>query len=81
MGWLAATVIDVNALLETALAAIVAGVGVTLTFSLAILGSIRLAEASRQRSPLEAALYGALALLGFAATVAAIAFGVIVMAS
>ena len=43
-----ATIVDSQALLETAVAALAAGVGVALTFSLAILGTARYAEASRE---------------------------------
>ena len=45
--WMLATVVDTEALLKTVAAAFVAGVGVTLIFSLAILGAARFAELSR----------------------------------
>jgi hypothetical protein len=78
---LLATVIETQALLETCLAALVAGVGVALTFSLAILGTTRFSEAQRDGHRLEAAAFATLGVLGFAATGAAIAFGIIVVAS
>lgn len=78
---LLATVIDTKALLETCLAALVAGVGVALTFSLAILGFTRFAESSRGQRSVQAAAFAALGIVGFAVTGAAIAFGIIVMAS
>ena len=74
-----ATLVDTKALWETVVAAFVAGVGTTVVFSFAILGIARLAEASRQGRSVEAALFGALAILGMLATAAAIVFGVIVM--
>ena len=76
-----ATVVDTEALLETCLAAFVAGVGVAFTFSLAILGSTRFAEASRDGRRLQSAAFATVALLGLLATGAAIAGGIIVMTS
>lgn len=76
-----ATIVDTQALLETILAALAGGVGVALTFSLAILGSTRLAEASRAGHRWEAAFFGALAFFGLVASIAAIAFGILVMTS
>ena len=46
-----------------------------IAFSFAILGAARFAEANREGRGLEAALFGALALLGLLATAAAIVFG------
>jgi len=74
-----ATVVDTNALWQTVLAAFVAGVGTTLVFSLAILGAVRFADASREGRSLEAAIFATLGVLGLVATAAAIIFGVIVM--
>jgi hypothetical protein len=76
-----ATIVDTSALLQTIGAAFVAGVGVAFTFSLAILGAARVAEASRQGHTLHAFAFGALALLGLAASLIAIAFGIVVMTS
>ena len=76
---LIATVVDTQALLQTCAAALVAGVGVALTFSLAILGAARFSEASREQQGVQAAAFAALALIGLVATAAAIAFGIIVM--
>jgi hypothetical protein len=74
-----ATIVDTDALWQTIAAALVAGIGTTLVFSLAILGVARFAEASRDGRSLVSALFAGLALLGLLATAAAIAFGVIVM--
>ena len=76
-----ATIVDTQALLETIAASLAAGVGVTFTFSLAILGFARFADASRQGHRGEATLFASLALVGLAASLAAIAAGVIVVAS
>jgi hypothetical protein len=67
-------------LLEVIWVSLVAGVFVTLTFSLVVAGSARSAEARRtgQGSGL---LWGGLALLAFAAFAAAVVFGVHIMLS
>jgi hypothetical protein len=76
-----ATIVDTDALWETVVGATVAGIGTTFVFSLAILGAARFTEANRDGRTLEAGLFGALAVLGLAATGAAIVIGVIVMTS
>ena len=74
-----ATVVDTGSLLKTVAAAFVAGVGVTLIYSLAILGAARSAELSRDGRPLAAASFGALAVVALAAATAAVTIGIIVM--
>jgi len=76
-----ATIVDTKALWETVVAAFAAGVGTTIVFSLAILGATRFAEANREGRGGVAAMFGALAVLGLAATIAAIVIGVVVMTS
>jgi hypothetical protein len=76
-----ATVVDTQALLKTIAAALIAGAGVTLIFSLAILGAARFADMSRDGRPAAAAAFGALALVALAAAAAAITIGIIVMTS
>lgn len=78
---LLATIVDWGALGETVIAALAAGVGVAFTFSIAIYGAARLAEASREGHRGEVALFGALAALGLATSLVAIAFGIAVMTS
>ena len=75
-----ATLVDTGALLRTVAAAFVAGVGVTLIFSLAILGATRFAEMNRDGRPVAAVSFGALAIVALAAATAAVTFGIIVMA-
>ena len=60
-------------------AAPVAGVGVTLLFSLGIYGSTKAAEAGRNKSGGNATLFVALAALGFLGVAAAIVVGVYVI--
>ncbi|MEK6272538.1 MAG: hypothetical protein AABM42_07815 [Actinomycetota bacterium] len=74
-----ATVVDTGALLKTVAAAFVAGVGVTLVFSLAILGAARFADLSRDGRRFAAASFGALAIVALAAAAAAVTIGIIVM--
>jgi hypothetical protein len=74
-----ATIVDTHALLQTVIAAFVAGVGATVIVSLAILGAVRFEDANREGRSLEATLFGALAVLGILATLAAAVTAVIVM--
>lgn len=74
-----ASVVDTQELLETVVYAAVAGIGITLIFSLGIYGSTRFADYSRDGRRLEAGLAGALAILAVLATVATLIGGIIVM--
>jgi hypothetical protein len=76
-----ATVVETKELLETVIASLVAGVGVTATFSFLILGAARFAEHRRDERPVAAAAFGALATVSFLATVAVIVLGMFVMLS
>src|SRR5207244_7697500 len=76
-----ATVVDTGALLRTVAAALVAGVGVTLMFSLAILGATRFAEMNGDGRPVAAASFGALAIVGPVAAAARGPSGVVCRAS
>jgi hypothetical protein len=74
-----ATIVDTQALLRTVVAAFVAGVGVTMIFSLAILGAARFADLSRDGRTAAAVAFGALAILALAAVATAVTIGIIVM--
>jgi hypothetical protein len=74
-----AEIVDWEALLDTGLAAFIAGVGVAFTFSLAILGASRFIEASREQRTLEAGAFALLGVVGLLATAGAITAGIIVM--
>ena len=74
-----ATVVETKDLLETVLYASVAGIGLTLIFSLAIYGATRYADLSRDERPLAAAAAAVLAALALAATVASVVVGIVVM--
>jgi hypothetical protein len=74
-----AVVVETKELLETVAASLVAGVGVTVVFSIGIWGVARFADLSRAERPLAAGAAAALAALAALATVATVVFGVIVM--
>jgi hypothetical protein len=74
-----ATVINVDALLQVAAASLIAGVGLTTSFSFAILGLTRFVDMRRDGRPIEAGVYATVATLGLLVWVGGIVFGVIVM--
>ncbi len=74
-----ATIVDTEALLKTIVAAFIAGVGVTLIFSLAILGASRFADLSRDGRSAGAIAFGTLAVVALLAALVAVAVGIIVM--
>lgn len=76
-----ATVIETKELIETVLASVVAGVGVTAVFSTAIWGGARFVDFSRDGRPVAAAAAAAVAVLALGATLAAVVFGIVVMTS
>jgi hypothetical protein len=74
-----ATVVDWETIGEVVGYALLSGVGLSLAFSLAILGATRFADMRRDERDLEAAAFGVLGLVGFAATIAALVLGIVVM--
>lgn len=74
-----AAIVDADQLLEVVWVSLVAGVGVTIAFSLVILGGARSDEARRTGRAGAATVYAALAALAFAAFAAAVVIGVIIM--
>jgi hypothetical protein len=74
-----ATVVETKALLDTVLASLVAGIGVTTVFAILIFGVTRSADRVRDERPLAAAAAGGLAVLAFAVVTSAIVLGIIVM--
>lgn len=74
-----AVVVETKQLLETVVASLLAGVGVTVIFSVAIWGVARFADLSRNERPLAAGAAAALAGIAMLATFAAVAFGIVVM--
>jgi cation transporter-like permease len=76
-----AVVVETKELLETVIASVIAGVGITVIFSVAIWGVARFADLSRGERPLAAGAAAALAGLALTITLAAVAFGIVVMSS
>ncbi len=76
-----AVLVEGKALLETVLASTIAGVGLAVVFSVAIWGAARFAELSRTDRPLAAGAAATLAGAALVASLAAVAFGVIVVAN
>ncbi len=74
-----AVMVETKQLLETVVASLLAGVGVTVIFSVAIWGVARFADLSRNDRPLAAGAAATLAGLAMLATLAAVAFGIVVM--
>jgi len=76
-----AVVVETRELLETVVASVVAGVGITVIFSIAIWGVARFADLSRNERPLAAGAAATLAALAGLGTLAAVAFGIVIMSS
>ena len=73
--------VETKELLETVAASLIAGVGITATFSLMIFGASRSADLRRDDRFLAAAAFGVLAVLALVVTVGGIVLGMIVMLS
>jgi hypothetical protein len=76
-----AVVVETKELLETVIASVVAGVGITVIFSIAIWGVARFADLSRNERPLAAGAAATLAGLALLTTLAGVVFGIVVMSS
>lgn len=74
-----ATVVETKSLLDTVIASLVAGIGVTTVFAILIFGVARSADMVRNERPVLAVAAGGLAVLAFAVVTAAIVLGIIVM--
>ena len=73
--------VSAGELVEVVWVSLVAGIGITLTFSLVVLGGARYATARREGRGGEAAVYGGLAVLALVVFVAGVVFGVNIMLS
>jgi hypothetical protein len=76
-----ATIVETKELIETVIASLVAGVGITTVFSVAIWGGARFVDLSRAGRPLAAGAAVALGALALVTTLAAVGFGIVVMTS
>jgi hypothetical protein len=71
-----AKVIDTHAAWQAVWTAAVAGVGVTVVFSLAVLGATRSTDLRRSDRGVQAGLFVVLAVLGLAATFGAVIYAI-----
>jgi hypothetical protein len=76
-----AVIVQTKELAQTVAASLVAGVGVTLVFSIAIWGAARFVDLNRDQRPVAAGAAAALGVLALAVTLAAVAVGIVVMTS
>jgi hypothetical protein len=76
-----ATVVDWEALGEVVVAALVAGLAVTVAFSVAILGATRAVDLRRDGHGAAASVYVVVGVVGILATTAAIVLGILAMTS
>jgi hypothetical protein len=74
-----ATIVDWSDLLQTIGASIVAGVGITIAFSIVIWGTARFADLRREGRTAEAGLPLTVSGLALAVVAAGVVFGVVVM--
>ena len=73
--------VDAAGLVEVVWVSLLAGIGVTLTFSLVVLGGARYATARREGRGGQAAVYGGLATIALLVFIAGVVFGVNIMLS
>lgn len=74
-----AEIVETKELLQTVVFAFVAGVGVTVIFSVAIWGAARFVDLTQEDRPLTAGAAAVIGILALLAVVAAVVIGVIVM--
>ena len=76
-----ATIVQTDVLWKLIVSALVAGVGITAVFALAIYGGTRFSDLRRADREAAAWAFGTLAVLAVAAFAAATAYGIVVMAN
>lgn len=74
-----ATIVHTDELLQTVLASVVAGIGVTFAFSVAIWGAGQFTELSRGERPVAAMGAALVGVLGLGCVAAALVIGIVVM--
>lgn len=77
---LATKIVDLGQLAQVVEVALVAGIGISIAFSLVIRGAVRAGEHRRER-PVLAGAHALLAIAGLAVVAAAIVFGISTMLS
>jgi hypothetical protein len=76
---LSTSVVDWHALGQVILYSLVAGIGVPAIYALAVLGAARSTDPNRERGGVASAVYALLALLGAAACLFAVGYGIYLM--
>jgi len=76
-----AIIVQTKELAQTIVASVVAGVGVTLVFSIAIWGAARFVDLNRSQRPVAAGAAAALGAVALAVTLATGVVGIVVMTS
>jgi hypothetical protein len=76
-----ATVVDWAALRDVVLYSLAAGIGVTIAFSLAILGGTRFTDMRRDERTIEAVAFAGLTVFGLAVSGAAVVFSIVEITS
>ena len=76
-----ATLVETQQLVETVVASLIAGIGVTAVFAIAIWGGARFAEHNRNDRPLAAGGAAAVAVIALLGTLGAVVLGIVVMTS
>jgi hypothetical protein len=76
-----AVIVQTKELAQSVVASVVAGVGVTFAFSMAIWGAARFADLSRDERPLAAAGAAVVGVVALAVTLGAVVVGIVVMTS
>lgn len=74
-----ASIVDTHDLLEVIWVSIVAGIGLTAVYGVAILGATHAIEAGRRGQATGALLFGALGIVAMAVVLAAIVFGLVTL--
>ncbi|MGH2955576.1 MAG: hypothetical protein ACRDL6_01085 [Solirubrobacterales bacterium] len=73
--------IETKELLQTVVASLIGGIGITASFSLVIFGTVRVAALARDERSVLTLLAGALTAVALAVTIGGIALGLFVMTS
>jgi hypothetical protein len=74
-----AAIVDTDALLQVIWTSLIAGVGVTAAYGVAIVGGTRAIELGREGRTARAALYGLVGAVAAAAVLAAIVAGIVLL--
>jgi hypothetical protein len=71
-----ASIVDTHDLLEVIWVSIVAGIGLTAVYGVAIVGATRAVDLGRRGATVSAVIFGALGIAALAVVLAAIVFGI-----